>query len=73
MPLFQLTKQKTGTYEPTQKYFVKNLGAGINSEESDYFPSITADESMLLFTSIRDGSLGGKIDGKKMMKIYGTV
>ena len=48
-----------------KKYIVKNLGAGINSEESDYFPSITADESMLLFTSIRDGSLGGKIDGKK--------
>ncbi|MFI5150475.1 MAG: OmpA family protein [Bacteroidia bacterium] len=39
---------------------ISNLGAGINSAEDDYFPSVTADETMLLFTSRRAGSTGGK-------------
>jgi outer membrane protein OmpA-like peptidoglycan-associated protein/tetratricopeptide (TPR) repeat protein len=39
---------------------VINLGAGINSDQDDYFPSVTADETMLLFTSRRPGSTGGK-------------
>jgi outer membrane protein OmpA-like peptidoglycan-associated protein/tetratricopeptide (TPR) repeat protein len=44
---------------------VKNLGTVINGKEGDYFPSITADESMLLFTSRRSGSTGGMgTDGK---------
>ncbi|MGZ3921051.1 MAG: hypothetical protein ACXVC7_12190, partial [Bacteroidia bacterium] len=38
---------------------INNLGPNINSKESDYFPSVTADESMLLFTSRRPGSTGG--------------
>ncbi|MBS1652803.1 MAG: PD40 domain-containing protein [Bacteroidetes bacterium] len=38
---------------------VHNLGSDINGKEGDYFPSITADESMLLFTSRRSGSTGG--------------
>jgi outer membrane protein OmpA-like peptidoglycan-associated protein/tetratricopeptide (TPR) repeat protein len=39
---------------------VNNLGSTINGKEGDYFPSVTADESMLLFTSRRAGSTGGK-------------
>jgi len=39
---------------------INNLGAYINGKEGDYFPSVTADESMLLFTSRRAGSTGGK-------------
>ena len=39
---------------------INNLGASINGKEGDYFPSVTADESMLLFTSRRAGSTGGK-------------
>jgi outer membrane protein OmpA-like peptidoglycan-associated protein/tetratricopeptide (TPR) repeat protein len=31
----------------------KNLGAGVNSNESEYFPAITADEQVLLFTRNR--------------------
>ncbi|NBX80947.1 MAG: hypothetical protein EBQ94_11325 [Flavobacteriales bacterium] len=42
-----------------ENVIVSNLGAKINSKESDYFPSVTADESMLLFTSNREGSTGG--------------
>ncbi len=38
---------------------VVNLGPDINGAEEDYFPSVTADESMLLFTSRRSGSTGG--------------
>lgn len=43
-----------------EKVEVNNIGSGINGVEADYFPSVTADESMLLFTSTREGSTGGK-------------
>jgi outer membrane protein OmpA-like peptidoglycan-associated protein/tetratricopeptide (TPR) repeat protein len=42
-----------------ENVIVSNLGTKINGRESDYFPSVTADESMLLFTSNREGSTGG--------------
>jgi len=42
-----------------EKVTINNLGAEINCKEGDYFPSVTADESMLLFTSRRAGSTGG--------------
>lgn len=41
---------------------VRNLGEVINSEYGDYAPVITADESMLIFTSRRKGSTGKGID-----------
>jgi tetratricopeptide (TPR) repeat protein len=41
------------------KVTINNLGPVINGKEGDYFPSVTADESMLLFTSRRSGSTGG--------------
>ncbi len=47
------------------KVTINNLGPVINGKEGDYFPSVTADESMLLFTSRRAGSTGGRDkDGK---------
>lgn len=42
-----------------ENVILSNLGNKINGKESDYFPSVTADESMLLFTSNREGSRGG--------------
>lgn len=39
-----------------------NLGAGINSPYNDHSPVIAADESVLIFTSTRQGSTGGKKD-----------
>jgi outer membrane protein OmpA-like peptidoglycan-associated protein/tetratricopeptide (TPR) repeat protein len=47
------------------KVTINNMGPIINGKEGDYFPSVTADESMLLFTSRRAGSTGGLgSDGK---------
>lgn len=39
---------------------VSNMGVSVNGSFDDYFPSITADESMFIFTSSREGSTGGK-------------
>ena len=41
---------------------IDNVGAGINSPYPDYSPVITADESVLLFTSRRPETTGGGID-----------
>ncbi len=47
------------------KYPVKmdviNLGDSINSSYEDHSPVFSADESVLLFTSRREGSIGGKL------------
>jgi len=44
----------------------------INSEYSDHSPTVTADESMVIFTSRREGSTGEKIseDGKYYEDLY---
>ncbi len=39
-----------------------NLGDSINTQYADYSPVITADESILIFTSRRTGSTGGEKD-----------
>lgn len=39
---------------------IENLGTQINSQEHDYAPIITPDQSVLVFTSRREGSTGGK-------------
>ncbi|MCH8318806.1 MAG: PD40 domain-containing protein, partial [Bacteroidetes bacterium] len=41
---------------------IKNIGKVINSPYADYVPVISADETMLLFTSRRDNTTGGRID-----------
>jgi outer membrane protein OmpA-like peptidoglycan-associated protein len=41
---------------------VENLGSGINGPFTDYSPVISADESVLMFTSRRINTTGGKID-----------
>ncbi len=45
---------------------IKNLGNVINSTFPDYMPALSADESMLIFTSRRDNSTGGL----KMNNLY---
>ena len=40
---------------------IKNLGTNVNSPFADYSPVISADQSVLIFTSRRSGT-GGKID-----------
>jgi outer membrane protein OmpA-like peptidoglycan-associated protein len=51
---------------------VKNLGPHINSPEGDYSAVVNADQTMLIFTSRRAGSTGGKTDqdGKFFEDIY---
>lgn len=39
---------------------IENLGSGVNSSAHDYAPIITPDESVLVFTSRREGSTGGQ-------------
>ncbi|PCH99183.1 MAG: hypothetical protein COB85_00550 [Bacteroidetes bacterium] len=41
---------------------IENLECRVNSEYSDYRPLISADESILIFTSRRKGSTGGQLD-----------
>ncbi|MFH1005546.1 MAG: hypothetical protein V1781_08685 [Bacteroidota bacterium] len=47
---------------------IVNLGDNVNSEFSDYGPVITADESMLIFTSRREGA--GGVDNKTIYDAY---
>ncbi|MCC2546836.1 OmpA family protein [Hymenobacter sp. BT175] len=44
------------------RVFIDNIGATINSPYPEYSPVITADESVILFTSRRDNSSGGLSD-----------
>jgi tetratricopeptide (TPR) repeat protein len=51
----------------------QNLGKEINSEEPDYNPFISQDESFLVFTSRRKENIGGsklEIDGYRSSDIY---
>ncbi|MBL4657845.1 MAG: PD40 domain-containing protein [Flavobacteriales bacterium] len=41
---------------------IENLGPSINTKYHEYVPIISADESVLIFTSRREGSTGGKLD-----------
>lgn len=58
--------------EKPLKVEITNLGGAINSPNPDYAPVISADESVLLFTSRRPGSTGGKLasDGLPYEDIY---
>ncbi|MEN9997139.1 MAG: hypothetical protein RI922_129 [Bacteroidota bacterium] len=44
------------------RVFIDNLGKEVNSQFTDYGPVISADESVLLFTSRRPNTVGGRID-----------
>ena len=44
------------------RVFIDNVGPAINSKYPDYGPIISADESVMIFCSRREGSTGGEID-----------
>ncbi|WP_425402123.1 OmpA family protein [Hymenobacter norwichensis] len=44
------------------RVFIDNAGPGVNSPYPEYGPVISADESVILFTSRRQGSTGGEKD-----------
>lgn len=57
----QCRNAKTMVKNPV-RVFVDNLGPAINTKYPEYGPVITADESMLVFTSRREGTTGGEKD-----------
>jgi len=70
----KITECKNGQsfFENVGNVMIQNISA-VNSEYSDYCPLISADESVLIFTSRRPGSFGGKIsedDGMYFEDIY---
>lgn len=71
MTLQQLKNAEKYMAEPL-KIEIRNLGAQINSPYPDFAPVISADESILYFTSRRPGSTGGKVapDGLYFEDIY---
>jgi outer membrane protein OmpA-like peptidoglycan-associated protein len=71
MTLQQLKNAEKYMAEPL-KIEIRNLGAQINSPYPDFAPVISADESILYFTSRRPGSTGGKVapDGLYYEDIY---
>ncbi|MFT6245415.1 MAG: outer membrane protein OmpA-like peptidoglycan-associated protein [Salibacteraceae bacterium] len=44
------------------RVFIDNLGEAVNSKYNEYGAVISADESVIIYTSRRAGSTGGKID-----------
>jgi hypothetical protein len=54
---------------------LENIGPTINTKYHEYVPVISADESVLIFTSRRPGSTGGKLDpfGRHYEDIYISV
>lgn len=51
--------------EAVDRVFIDNLGANINSKYGDYVPVISTDESMMIFTSRREGSTGNMFDEER--------
>lgn len=44
------------------RVFIDNVGGEVNSQYTDYGPVVSADESVLLFTSRRPNTVGGRLD-----------
>lgn len=53
-----------------QRVFIDNVGSGINSKYPEYGPIITADESMMFFTSMRDNCTGGFQEGMYFEDVF---
>jgi outer membrane protein OmpA-like peptidoglycan-associated protein/tetratricopeptide (TPR) repeat protein len=53
--------------EDPLEYTIKSLGEGINTSFADYAPAINKDETMIVFTSRREGGVGiGNVDSDLM-------
>jgi len=55
-----------------QNVTITNIGSVINTKDHEYVPLISADQSMLFFTSRREGSTGGLLDpnGQPFEDVY---
>ncbi len=54
------------------RIFIDNLGRGVNTKYPEYGPYINADETVLMFTSARDNTTGGKTDDHDL-KFYEDI
>ncbi len=58
----QCENGKKYTEDPLE-YTIRNLGDGVNTDAPDYAPAINKDETMIIFTSRREGGTGiGNVD-----------
>lgn len=48
------------------RIFIDNLGQGVNTKYPEYAPYINADENLIMFTSARDNTTGGKKDDRDL-------
>ena len=55
-------KQAKELYADSVRVFIDNAGQAINSKYNEYSPVITTDESVMYFTSKREGSVGGNLN-----------
>ncbi len=62
--LIQNCKNAIALQQHSQQVKITNLGASINSKYPDYAPLLVANETELIFTSSRVGSIGNKKDSK---------
>jgi outer membrane protein OmpA-like peptidoglycan-associated protein/tetratricopeptide (TPR) repeat protein len=53
-----------------QRVFIDNVGSGINTNDQEYSPVITADASTMFFTSVRPSCTGGAIDGQYKEDVF---
>ncbi|MCC7051357.1 MAG: PD40 domain-containing protein, partial [Bacteroidia bacterium] len=58
----EITKTAKELFKRPVASTITNMGASINSKESDYAPLLTADENTIYFTSRRPETTGGKQD-----------
>ena len=52
------------------RVWIDNLGDAVNTKYYEYAPVISADESVLMFTSRRPDTDGGKVDDEDFLKRY---
>src|ERR1700739_3489943 len=60
--LIEISKRAAEYTNNPHKAIIKNLGAAINTKYPEYVPLISADESVLYFTSRRLGGTGNLVD-----------
>lgn len=58
----QYVKNAQSLYDTPRQFVVENLGASVNSEFQDYNALVTADHNTIIYTSKREGNLGGKTE-----------
>lgn len=55
-----------------KKVLLRNLGVSLNSPNSDFAPMYYEDTSVIVFTTTREGTKVGKVDGKTLKKYGGN-